>query len=285
MQLYLRKKFLRSSRFFLTPLFLPLWGKLKSTRSNTRPCREAHSPSFVQSTPKSTVPPEQHNHTNRVRKDKTCSQWNEHKCPSSNRRVPESWMIWTLAAAPSCRSASSSRCRQVAVTPVSESAWLWLMDAENEKFPSPTSSMDREGDMSTANRDGGAGGGLPEIIKQPKTCSSFSGSERQMRKDGTVTVNLPHRRSKGLITICPYVVSVTVSAHRHGLNGVWGRIKLLILSSAPLRNMRRESHLETLAAVAVSHSYSSGMKQHARNVEVRSRAHKHAPVPWNPPPK
>lgn len=61
MQSYLRKKFLRSSLFFLTPLFRPQWGKLNTTRSNRWPCREAHSPSFVQSTSNSTVPPERTN--------------------------------------------------------------------------------------------------------------------------------------------------------------------------------------------------------------------------------
>lgn len=66
MQLYLRKKIFRSSLFFLTPLFLPQWGKLNTTRSNTRPWREAHSPSFLQSTPNSTAPPEQTHQEKRV---------------------------------------------------------------------------------------------------------------------------------------------------------------------------------------------------------------------------
>lgn len=53
-------------------------------------------------------------------------------------------MIWMLVSAPSCRSASSWCCRQVAVTPCNR-----LMEAEKEKFPSPTSNMDREGDMTS----------------------------------------------------------------------------------------------------------------------------------------
>lgn len=57
---------------------------------------------------------------------------------------PESRIISMFSAAPSCRSASSCLCGQVAVTRVSVSE---DKEAENEKFPSPTSNMDLEGDM------------------------------------------------------------------------------------------------------------------------------------------
>lgn len=62
--LYLRKKSFRSSLFFLTPLFLPQWGKLNTTRSNTRPWRETQPPSLLQSTSNSTDPPEQNKSKN-----------------------------------------------------------------------------------------------------------------------------------------------------------------------------------------------------------------------------
>lgn len=57
---HLRKKFLSSSLFFFTPLFLPQCGKLKRTRSNSRPRSAGHSSSRVQSTSNSTLPPEEH---------------------------------------------------------------------------------------------------------------------------------------------------------------------------------------------------------------------------------
>lgn len=72
---------------------------------------------------------------------------------STHKHAPESLMTWMLLAAPSCRSASSCFCRQVAVTVVSVSEYSWLKEAEKEKFPSPTSNMDREGDMSSATRN------------------------------------------------------------------------------------------------------------------------------------
>lgn len=151
MQLYLRKKFFRSSLFFLTPLFLPQWGKLNTTRSNTRPWREAHSPSFLQSTPNSTAPPEQTSGKKSVPQQNT----SQHKSESINKLVPEFSMTWMLSAAPSCRSASSWLCRQVAVMLVAVSECDWLREAEYEKFPSPTSNMDRERDMCSPNGNDG----------------------------------------------------------------------------------------------------------------------------------
>lgn len=56
-----------------------------------------------------------------------------------------------LSAAPWCRSASSSLCRQVAVMLVATDESCWHREAENEKFPSPTSKTVRGGDMCNAN--------------------------------------------------------------------------------------------------------------------------------------
>ncbi len=77
-------------------------------------------------------------------KQSVVKQSARHECESSHKVVPESLMIWMLVAAPSCRSASSWCCRQVAVMLVSASE---LSQAENEKFPSPTSKIDREADI------------------------------------------------------------------------------------------------------------------------------------------
>lgn len=56
-----------------------------------------------------------------------------------------------LSAAPWCRSASSSLCRQVAVMLVADVDKCWHREAENEKFPSPTNKMVRGGDMCSTN--------------------------------------------------------------------------------------------------------------------------------------
>lgn len=72
--------------------------------------------------------------------------------------IPELLIIWMFSAAPSCRSASSSLCRQVAVTRVAVSLCCWLREAENEKFPSPTSNIDPGKDMC----DPKAGDGKPK---------------------------------------------------------------------------------------------------------------------------
>lgn len=59
--------------------------------------------------------------------------------------------MWILSAAPWCRSASSSLCRQVAVMLVADVDKCWHREAENEKFPSPTNKMVRGGDMCRTN--------------------------------------------------------------------------------------------------------------------------------------
>lgn len=60
-------------------------------------------------------------------------------------------MIRMLSPAPSCRSASSSLWKQVAVMLVAVSECNWLNEAENEKFPSPTSNTDSERDICSPN--------------------------------------------------------------------------------------------------------------------------------------
>lgn len=59
-----------------------------------------------------------------------------------------------FSAAPSCRSASSSLCRQVAMTlHLAASLCCWLREAEKEKFPSPTSNIDPCKDMCNPNEN------------------------------------------------------------------------------------------------------------------------------------
>lgn len=55
---------------------------------------------------------------------------------------------------------------------VSVSAYAWLTDAENEKFPSPTNNMDREGDMSCPDRN---------VATQKERLNSLNGCPLEIR--------------------------------------------------------------------------------------------------------
>lgn len=133
-------------------------------------------------------------------------------------------MIWMLVSAPSCRSASSWCCRQVAVTPCNR-----LMEAEKEKFPSPTSNMDREGDMTSP-----AGNHKNSIQWEKKTKNktklpflySFwvrKGKEAR-RSDNDLLLSFSFSRSNINVIIAyfskqrPYIVFKTVSAKKRERN-------------------------------------------------------------------
>lgn len=162
--LYLWKKSLRSSLFFFTPLFLPQWGKLNTTRSNRRPCSVEQPPSCRQSTSNSTDPPEETTQEKLITSDTTVGQMRAGAgggggergggCQQTHCFLPDLLMMSMLSAAPWCRSASSSLCRQVAVMLVAaDAASCWHREAENEKFPSPTSRTRRGGDMCKAKKE------------------------------------------------------------------------------------------------------------------------------------
>lgn len=96
-----------------------------------------------------------------------------------------------LSAAPWCRSASSSLCRQVAVMLVAADESCWHREAENEKFPSPTSKTVRGGDMCNANgpkknRWSSIGGGEKHSLSRVSVTKSASLQPEVPREEASV---------------------------------------------------------------------------------------------------